>query len=126
MRRGLRIAVLALALSSLAALLAALLLPERPPPPGASSDERLYASLCASCHGPRGRGSWRATLLLIRPGNLADPSRMRALTDQHLLDLIKHGGAPIGQPGMPAFGFHLTDAEITELAAYVRSLSEAR
>ena len=27
----------------------------------------------------------------------------------------KHGGSPIGRPGMPAFGYHLKDDDITEL-----------
>jgi mono/diheme cytochrome c family protein/pimeloyl-ACP methyl ester carboxylesterase len=94
-----------------------------PPPPGAPRSQQLYIRFCASCHGLHGGGSWRSTLLLIRPGNLADRSRMQALTDQYLFDLVKQGGAPVGKPGMPAFGFHLTDAEIGELVAYVRSLS---
>ena len=112
--------------ASLAAILIAVFLHDAPPPPGAPAGQELYARFCASCHGPSGRGSWRAMLSLIRPGNLTDRSRMQGLTDQYLADLIKHGGAPIGKPGMPAFGFHLTDDEIRELAAYVRSLSAAR
>lgn len=115
-----------IAVASLAAILIAVFLPEAPPPPGAPPDQQLYARFCASCHGRSGRGSWNATLSLIRPGNLADRSRMQGLTDQYLADLIKHGGAPIGKPGMPAFGFHLTDAEIQELVGYVRSLPAAR
>ncbi len=111
---------------SLTAILIAIFLPEAPPPPGAPAGQQLYARFCASCHGRSGRGSWNATLSLIRPGNLSDRSRMQRLTDQYLADLIKHGGAPIGKPGMPAFGFHLTDAEIRELVAYVRTLSATR
>jgi mono/diheme cytochrome c family protein len=126
MRRGISIAVGLTALISLAGLLIAVFLPEPPPPPGAPHVQQLYMSFCASCHGPSGSGSWRSTLFLIRPGNLADRSRMRGLTDQYFFDLIKHGGAPIGKPGMPGFSFHLTDAEIEELVAYVRSLSAAR
>jgi mono/diheme cytochrome c family protein len=93
------------------------------PPRGASRGERAYYALCASCHGVSGRGSWRATLFLVRPGDLADPARMRASSDAYLFDLIKHGGAPIGRPGMPAFGTALTDEQIRELVQYVRSLS---
>ena len=113
-------------LASLAAILIAVFLPEAPPPPGAPAGQQLYARFCVSCHGQSGHGSWRATLSLIWPGNLADRSGMKGLTDQYLADLIKHGGAPIGKPGMPAFGFHLTDDEVRELVAYVRGLSAAR
>jgi mono/diheme cytochrome c family protein len=92
------------------------------PPRGASRAERLYYALCVSCHGVNGRGSWRATLFLARPGNLADPARLAASSDQYLFDLIKNGGAAIGRPGMPAFGTALSDEEIRELIQYIRSL----
>lgn len=93
------------------------------PPPGASRGERIYYALCVSCHGAGGRGSWRATLFLVRPGDLSDPARQRASSDQYLFDLIKSGGAPIGRPGMPAFGTVLGDAEIHEVVQYLRTLS---
>lgn len=98
-------------------------LPDPAPPPNASATQRLYFLRCVTCHGARGTGSWRATLLLMRPGNLADSRRLAAVSDQYLFDIIKHGGATIGKPGMPGFGFHLSEAEIRELVAYVRSLS---
>jgi mono/diheme cytochrome c family protein len=93
------------------------------PSPGATREERLYLTLCSTCHGVDGRGSWRAALFLVRPGNLADRERMRQLSDEYLFDLIKHGGAPIGRPGMPAFGTTLSDDDIRLLVRYVRRLS---
>jgi len=83
----------------------------------------LYLQHCASCHGPSGKGAWRAWLFLIRPGNLTDLKKMNALSDQYLFDLIKHGGSPIGKPGMPSFNFQLTDEGIREVIAYTRTLS---
>jgi mono/diheme cytochrome c family protein len=96
------------------------------PPVGASSAERLYLGLCSTCHGGDGRGSWRATLFLIRPGNLADTTRIGRRSDEYLFDIIRHGGAPIGRPGMPGFGATLRDADIRELVHYVRSLAGPR
>jgi len=96
------------------------------PSAGAPKAERLYLGLCATCHGADGRGSWSAALLLVRPGKLSDAAALDRRSDQYLFDLIKHGGAPIGRPGMPAFGSTLTDGEIAELVAYVRTLSRAR
>jgi mono/diheme cytochrome c family protein len=93
------------------------------PPPGASRGQRIYYALCVSCHGVTGQGSWRATLFLVRPGDLSDPVRLHAVSDQYLLDLIKNGGAPIGRPGMPAFGAALTADQIRELVQYIRSPS---
>lgn len=116
---GLALAILAIGLftGGLAWLL------ETPkPPPGASRAERLFYGLCVTCHGADGRGSVRATLFLIRPGDLrnANPS------DQYLFDLVKHGGSPIGRPGMPAFGTALGDEDIRLLVGYIRSLQTAR
>jgi mono/diheme cytochrome c family protein len=91
-------------------------------PPGAGRAERLYFGLCVPCHGVDGRGSWRAALFLIRPGDLgkANPS------DQYVFDIIKHGGSPIGRPGMPAFGTAVTDEDMRLLVAYIRTLQAAR
>jgi mono/diheme cytochrome c family protein len=92
------------------------------PPAGAARAERLYYAYCVECHGKDGRGSWRAALFLLRPGNLADPARMASHTDQNLFEIVKHGGAPLGRPGMPAFGYHMSDDDIRALVAYVRTL----
>ena|SRR5688572_18737241 len=94
-------------------------------PDGASRAERLYYAYCAECHGVEGRGSWRAALFLLRPGDLTDPDRMRQHSDKYVFDVIKHGGATIGRPGMPAFGAQLSDADIEALVRYVRTLTSA-
>ena len=97
------------------------LLTDPKPPPGAVRGERLYYAYCVECHGRDGRGSWRAALFLLRPGNLASP-KVAAESDRYLFDIIKAGGSPIGRPGMPAFGYHLKDEDIAELVKYVRTL----
>ena len=89
-------------------------------PPGADRAERVYYGFCASCHGVDGRGSWQAALFLVRPGDLTDSNRITARSDEYLFDIIKHGGSPIGRPGMPAFGSTLSDEDITLLVQYVR------
>ena len=97
------------------------LLTDPRPPAGASRGERLYYAYCVQCHGRDGRGSWRATLFLIRPGNLAHPRLLRE-PDRYLFDIVKHGGSPIGRPGMPGFGYHLTDEDIAALVRHLRTL----
>jgi len=128
MRRGLRpVLALALAIALLgvfAAGLAAVLDTPRARP-GAPRAERLFVTLCAECHGADGRGSWRAALFLIRPGDLTEPSRTGRESDQYLADVIRHGGAPLGRPGMPAFGAALKDEDIRELVTYLRQLARA-
>jgi len=95
-------------------------------PPSASRAERLYFGFCVNCHGADGRGSWHALLFLIRPGDLSDGARLARESDRSLFDIIKYGGAPIGRPGMPAFGVTLSDADIEALVVYLRERSVAR
>jgi mono/diheme cytochrome c family protein len=92
------------------------------PPAGASHAQRVYLGLCAACHGADGRGSWRATLFLVRPGDLGDAARVGGHSDQYLFEIITHGGAPLGLPGMPAFGASLSEDDRRALVGYVRSL----
>jgi mono/diheme cytochrome c family protein len=114
--------ILGPALLMLLGSLAAMLLLPHPVPRTATPAQRLYLSNCATCHGARGDGSWRATVFLMRPGDLTDPRAMDALSDEYLHTLIKNGGATLGKPGMPAFGFHLTDEQIGELIRHLRTL----
>jgi len=107
----------------LVAGLVAIAVESPPPPPGAGLGERVYYRYCVDCHGRDGRGSWRAVLFLIRPSDLTDAARMRANSDDYLRALIKHGGAPLGKPGMPAFESTLDDRQIDAVIAFVRGLS---
>jgi mono/diheme cytochrome c family protein len=98
------------------------LLTDPRPPAGAGRGERLYYAYCVECHGRDGRGSWRAALFLLRPGDLGDAGRMATHTDQYLFDIIKHGGSPLGRPGMPAFGYHVSDEDIAAIVQLLRTL----
>jgi mono/diheme cytochrome c family protein len=126
MRRA--VLILLLAIGGIGILTGGLawLLNDPRPPAGAGRGERLYYAYCVECHGRAGRGSWRAALFLLRPGDLADAQRMATHTDQYLVDIIENGGAALGRPGMPAFGYHLSDDDTRALVAYVRTLGRAR
>jgi len=104
---------------ALASAVALLYMPH-PVPKHASPVARLWLTHCATCHGADGGGSWRSRLFLMRPGDLRDPARVGALSDEYLFTLIQQGGAPLGKPGMPAFGYHLTPDQIRELVRYLR------
>jgi mono/diheme cytochrome c family protein len=123
--RGIRrsLAGLALALAAIGIFTGGLayILESPTPLPGASREAQLYYRFCVTCHGVDGRGSWRAALFLLRPRDLTDPT-VRAHSDQYLFDIIKSGGAPVGRPGMPAFGSTLEDADIAALVRYLRQL----
>lgn len=95
-------------------------------PPTATADvvagARLFARICANCHGLEGRGDGvTAARLSVRPPDWsrdgwrrADASRL----DESLARIIK-----FGLPGSPMAGHeYLRDDEVVSLARYVRSL----
>jgi cytochrome c553 len=86
--------------------------------------ERLYYAHCVECHGRDGRGSWRAALFLLRPGDLTAPGLL-STPDRYLFDIIKNGGAALGRPGMPSFGYQMSDDDIQAVVAYIRTLQRA-
>ena len=117
------IAGLVLLLAGAAVVL--LLAPAPRSPRGPEPGRSLYEAHCATCHGAGGRGdSWRARLLFLRPGDLASPA-LASLPDRYLADIVRHGGSTLGKPGMPSFGFVLSDAEVEAVIQYVRSLPRA-
>jgi len=82
-----------------------------------------YGSLCASCHGPGGKGDgWRAWVFRLKMRDLTDPAYVQTLSDEYLFQIIKLGGATLGKPGMPSWGQELTDREIRDLIVYIRTL----
>ena len=115
--------ILAPTLMLLAGSILVLIFRPHPVPKTATPVQRAYLTHCASCHAANGRGSWRAAIFFMRPGDLADREAMSRLSDDYLFGLIKNGGATIGKPGMPAFGYHLADSEIRAFVAHLRMLS---
>ena len=124
-RRALGWGLAGIALAIAGTGVALVLAPVPPSPRGPEPGRTLYQAHCATCHGAGGRGnSWRARLLFLRPGDLASPA-MASLPDRYLGDVIRHGGSTLGKPGMPSFGFVLSEAEIEAVIQYVRSLPRA-
>lgn len=99
---------------------------DRPPPisPEAlRTAQQQYATLCAVCHGPEGRGDGPAGATLNPP-----PMNFHARAFQQEMPpgathwVIKHGLSDTARrSGMPSFGT-LSDAQIWALVAYVRQL----
>jgi cytochrome c oxidase cbb3-type subunit III len=78
-----------------------------------SLGERLYLTQCAMCHGPAGEGGSGPAL--------ARPQLSRASDDEALRNIIRGGIAGTGMPGT-----RLIEAELRELAAYVRKLGQVQ
>ena len=117
-----------LAMISAALCLIAMLMPSAgwAQPGQAERGKPLYARYCERCHGPDGRRGPMAGMLPVTPRNLADDAYMQTRTAQQLFDVIKHGGKALGlSPVMEGFGNRLSDEQIWDTAAYVRTLSES-
>ncbi len=85
-----------------------------------------FEQLCATCHGLQGKGDGAASAALTaKPRNFADVALMSKKTDADLAKVIKNGGAANGlSPMMPAWGAALSDQDIANLIAYVRTFSQ--
>ncbi len=81
-----------------------------------------YNQICASCHGPQGKGDGPAAAALDpKPRDLSDPKYVSTLTDEHMFKTDKEGGAAVGRSAlMPAWGSILSDADIWNVIAYIR------
>ena len=86
-----------------------------------------YALYCATCHGATGRGDGLvAASLDPKPANHADAAYMGALSDEHIFRVIKEGGPAVGKsPLMAAWGGTLSDEQIRDLVAFIRTLPDA-
>ena len=82
--------------------------------PAAAQDvAATYKAKCAMCHGMDGKGGKIGTKAFASP-------EIQALSDAALTDAISKGKPP----KMPAYEGKLTDTEIKELVAYVRSFGK--
>jgi mono/diheme cytochrome c family protein len=93
--------------------------------PDAARGEPLYVSYCSSCHGPKGEGDGPAAAALQpRPAKHSDGAYMNALSNAHLFKVIEQGGQAVGKsPLMAPWGGTLSDDQIWDVVAYVRSLA---
>jgi len=86
----------------------------------------VYIQRCAPCHGVRGDGRGPAGLALDpRPADLTDATRMDRLSDHDLYRIIRDGGQALGKsPLMVPWRGTLSDQQIRDVAAFVRTLTE--
>jgi mono/diheme cytochrome c family protein len=78
--------------------------------PGAVSDaaraeaKQIFATRCMTCHGPEGAGDGPASKgLTPPPRNFQEAAWQSSVTDGHIENIVKYGGAAVGKsPAMPA------------------------
>ena len=85
-----------------------------------------YKMLCATCHGEDGcTPGPGAAGLNPQPAKHCDGNYMNKLSDEHIFKVIKEGGASVGKsPLMAPWGGTLTDDQIRDVVAFVRSLAK--
>lgn len=86
-----------------------------------------YNLLCGTCHGNSGKGDGpAATALPVKPTNFGDAKYMKTLTDEHLFKVIKEGGSSVGKSAlMPPWGGQLSDTQIWNVVAYIKTLAKS-
>jgi mono/diheme cytochrome c family protein len=102
----------------------------QPAPSGSQSaphpGKAVYERHCATCHGATGAADGPgAAALPIKPPPLTDGRLLNPLTDEMLTTIVRDGAAAVGlAPQMPGFGRLLSDREIRDVVAYVRTLAQ--
>jgi mono/diheme cytochrome c family protein len=86
--------------------------------------KELYQQRCSPCHGPDGKANTpTAQALNPKPADHTNGSYMNKLSSDHIQKVIKEGGASVGKsPIMPPQA-DLSDEQIANLVAFVRSLA---
>ncbi|MGH7829284.1 MAG: c-type cytochrome [Candidatus Binatia bacterium] len=88
--------------------------------------EGLYIEKCVLCHGSQGHG-WDWSKRVEKPP-IPIPDLIKVVpqrSDQHLFDVVQGGGEAVGKTRlMPPFGFQLSDAEVWDLVAYMRTMGK--
>jgi len=84
----------------------------------------VYQHYCQTCHGETGAGDgFNAFNLDPHPRDLSDPAFQKAKSDADLTDAIRRGGSGVGLSAlMPPWGHTLSDRQIADLVAFLRSL----
>lgn len=103
----------------------------RPPasPESLQKGQQAFLSYCAMCHGDEGNGDGELASTLRQSGvvvaRLSNPARMQKLGYAGVRRVIVLGGAHTGRSNiMPAWGERLPEDLISDIAAYVTTLSD--
>ena len=86
----------------------------------------IYADRCSSCHGDAGRGDGLAGRSLDPPPrDFGDAAWQRATSDERIRFVIRNGGRAAGLSALMAPHGDLTDTELDELVAWIRSVRKS-
>lgn len=84
-----------------------------------------YAATCAACHGTAGKGDGVAAAgLTVKPADFSQATFWSSRTDDAVKKAIKEGGPAVGKSPLMAPNPQLSDAQITELVTYLKTLKK--
>jgi len=86
---------------------------------------KLYTSYCSACHGEKGKGDGIAARgLPAKPADHTNGAIMNQLSDKYLIQVISKGGGAVGKSSfMPAWGSSLSEQQIKDIVAFIRSIA---
>lgn len=94
----------------------------------AAAGAKIFAERCARCHGKEGKGDGPDLAKLhptSSPVNWTRSVVMKQWSDKEIVDIITKGGKAVGSsPVMPRWGGKLSDAQVQDLLAFIRTLAK--
>lgn len=112
--------------------------PAPPPSPAAAEPateqaaaeaQRIFETRCATCHGADGSGTGPVSKgLTPPPRDFRDAEWQHSVTDEHIANIVKFGGAAVGKsPAMPGNPDLVGKPEVVaELVVHVRELPSSQ
>ena len=89
-----------------------------------AAGQKVFARLCAACHGDAGKGDGKMGEEMIpKPADLTDGDWKHGSSDGEIYTLIRTGAKGTG---MKAYSRKLTTHEIWDVVNYIRSIGPAK
>jgi mono/diheme cytochrome c family protein len=94
--------------------------------PAGQRGQSLYEYYCYLCHGKTGNADdFNSYSLTTPPAKFADATFMAMLSNTQIQTVIKGGGPSLDlSPQMPTWGGVLTDKQVDDVIAFIRTLSK--